>query len=383
MFKKLLYFICTIGLILASCSSSNDDGIFASDTTTPSNSNGNSSNDQPGKITAGEWNDLNNWTFWLNLMNSDFGNYTNHWQFHNNNRVTVIIKDQQDNLINNAIVKLNRNGITHFITKTDNHGKAELWIDLFQFNNNVDYTSITLDVENGTKIVKDVKPFSQGINYVEIPTKIIDNKIEISFVVDATGSMSDELEFLKTELYDVISRIKTANPESIIYTSSVFYRDEGDEYVTRISHFTSDIKNTINFIKDQSANGGGDFPEAVHTALDKAINELQWSENAKTRILFLLLDAPPHHNQNVISDIQKNILKSTEKGIKIIPISASGIDKETEFLLRFLSITTNGTYVFITNDSGIGNDHIQASVGEYQIELLNNLMVRLINKYAQ
>jgi hypothetical protein len=39
--------------------------------------------------------------------------------------------------------------------------------------------------------------------------------------------------------------------------------------------------------------------------------------------------------------------------------------------------------VFITNDSGVGNDHLQASVGEYQVELLNKLMVRLINKYTK
>jgi hypothetical protein len=168
-----------------------------------------------------------------------------------------------------------------------------------------------------------------------------------------------------------------------VLTSSVFYRDEGDEYVTRLSNFTSDNNITVNFIKNQSAGGGGDFPEAVHSALNKSVNELQWSSKAKTRILFLVLDAPPHHNIPVINNIQTILLKAAEKGIKIIPITASGIDKETEFLMRSLSMTTNGTYVFITDDSGIGNSHLQASVGEYQVEFLNNLMVRLINKYAE
>ena len=50
--------------------------------------------------------------------------------------------------------------------------------------------------------------------------------------------------------------------------------------------------------------------------------------------------------------------------------------------MRFFSITTNSTYVFITNDSGIGNDHLIASVGEYQVENLNDLMVRIITKYS-
>jgi hypothetical protein len=51
--------------------------------------------------------------------------------------------------------------------------------------------------------------------------------------------------------------------------------------------------------------------------------------------------------------------------------------------MRFFSISTNSTYVFITNHSGIGENHIEASVGKYQVEFLNNLMVRLINKYAE
>jgi len=51
--------------------------------------------------------------------------------------------------------------------------------------------------------------------------------------------------------------------------------------------------------------------------------------------------------------------------------------------MRFLSISTNGTYVFITDHSGIGNSHLEPTVGPYQVEFLNNQMVRLINKYAE
>ena len=46
-------------------------------------------------------------------------------------------------------------------------------------------------------------------------------------------------------------------------------------------------------------------------------------------------------------------------------------------------MATNGTYVFITNDSGIGNEHIEATVGEYQVEKLRDLIARLIIAYAR
>jgi len=117
--------------------------------------------------------------------------------------------------------------------------------------------------------------------------------------------------------------------------------------------------------------------------LGKATDELQWSSRAKARLLFLILDAPPHYNSDVVRSLQTSILKAAAKGIKIIPITASGIDKQTEFLMRFLAMSTHGTYVFITNDSGIGNDHLTATVGPYEVEHLNNLMVRLINQYAK
>ena len=48
-----------------------------------------------------------------------------------------------------------------------------------------------------------------------------------------------------------------------------------------------------------------------------------------------------------------------------------------------MAIYTDGTYTFITNHSGVGNDHIIPTVGEYQVEQLNNLIVRLIEQYTK
>lgn len=39
-------------------------------------------------------------------------------------------------------------------------------------------------------------------------------------------------------------------------------------------------------------------------------------------------------------------------------------------------------YVFLTDDSGIGNDHLEPTPSDYKVEKLNNLIVRLIEKYA-
>jgi hypothetical protein len=378
-------FTVVLFCLLAACTKTGTDSSPSSSSAiaiAPNAGSGNQS--QPGVITAGEWDDLEHWDFWTTIIQNDtFKTFPPYWNIYPLNRISVHVAGTDSLPVIDVAVLLQKDGQTIFSARTDNRGNAELWPGLFQENTSTDYSTFKIDINNGTKILNQVKPWSDGINQVVLPPAEVENNIDIAFVVDATGSMGDELEYLKTELLDVISRAQSGNRNAAISTASVFYRDEGDEYLTKVSDFATDNNATIDFIKDQHSEGGGDTPEAVHAALDKAINTLQWSAHARTRLLFLVLDAPPHYATAVISSIQASIKTAAAKGIKIIPVTASGIDKDTEFLMRFFSISTNGTYVFITDDSGIGESHLRATVGPYEVEYLNNLMVRLINKYAR
>ena len=112
------------------------------------------------------------------------------------------------------------------------------------------------------------------------------------------------------------------------------------------------------------------------------MNELSWTTQAKARLLFLILDAPPHENPQVLASLQQSIRQAAAKGIRIIPITASGIDKSTEYLMRSMALATNGTYVFLTDDSGVGDAHIKPTTDKFDVQLLNTLLVKLIAKYA-
>lgn len=337
---------------------------------------------QAGQITAGEWNDLNNWSFWESISeNSEFSEMRNYWNYNLRDRISVNIKSGSENVVDVPVSLLNSENEIVWTSRTNNKGNAELW-PLLKNSKKTDLKNLKVRVGNETfdNIQKYSKLKNNNLSLKNYNKRDSEKKIDIAFMVDATGSMGDELDYLKEELLDVISKVKQQNQNAKINMGAVFYRDKGEEYVTKVSDFSSNIDTTISFIKDQSAAAGGDFPEAVETALDKSINSLQWSENATSRILFLVLDAPPHYDEQIVSQIHTLIETASKKGIKIIPITASGIDKETEFLMRYMAIATNGTYVFITNDSGIGNDHLVASVGDYQVEYLNKLMERLINE---
>ena len=194
--------------------------------------------------------------------------------------------------------------------------------------------------------------------------------------------MGDEISYLKAELKDVIGKIQDTLPNLDIQLGSVFYRDQGDAYITKTSDLSSDISKTVNFIKNQSADGGGDEPEAVEEALEEAIKNLNWRENVTARLLFLVLDAPPHHNDEIVKKMQELTALAAEKGIRIIPVTCSGIGKSTEYLMRSLALATNGTYLFLTDHSGVGNPHIEPTTDEYDVELLNDLLIRVIYQFS-
>ena len=344
---------------------------------------GNGDSDNAGIITAGEWNDLQNWSFWQNLLNQEVADQlTTNWEFNTANRFSFELKDENNLPVVDAVLTIKKGTDVVWAAKTDNLGTAELWIDLKSDKQKT--TEITnYSFYLGDQKLSNVKSYSEEINTIKINNSApVYSNVDLCFIVDATGSMIDEMDFLKDDLKQVIQKVKAANSNLQISTGTVFYRDVDDEYLVKKSDFTLNLENTLTYINAQTADGGGDFPEDVHTALKTSIDDLQWATTAKTRIAFLLLDAPPHDEAQVMDDLHKSIKKAAQKGIKIIPIVASGINKKTEFLMRNFSITTNGTYVFITNDSGVGDDHLEPTIGDYEVEILQELLIRLIKKYT-
>ena len=216
----------------------------------------------------------------------------------------------------------------------------------------------------------------------EYTIETIDSKrelIEIMFVIDATGSMGDEMRYLQAEITDVVRKVKEANDNVRILVGIMVYRDKGDEYITKFNDFTEDVNAQIKYLSMQSASGGGDYPEAVETALTEAANK-QWTSGNSTKILVHVADAPAHDKD--VTTWAEAIQKLAAMGIQILTVASSGIDKQTEYFFRTQSILTNGVYVHLTNDSGIGGDHIEATTEEKEeVELLNDCLVRLINGF--
>jgi hypothetical protein len=302
-------------------------------------------------------------------------------------RVAVRVADAAGKRLPAIRVALEQDQKTVWSTLTDNQGEASLWVDPFRADASAEGLTLLIDGVRQSKAPV-VTPYNVQqeeavVNYYQIDgAKEPQKRADIAFIVDATGSMSDEIDFLKKDLVDILDRVKGGQGNISLRTGTVFYRDEQDDYVTKYSKFTDDYRETVQFISMQRADGGGDLPEAVHTALEAGLQNLDWNTSARARIAFLVLDAPAHQDhQGVVESLQKSVKQYADLGVKLIPVFCSGPDKNCEFMCRLFAVLTGGTYVFLTDDSGVGEEHLEPSVGDFQVEPLNDLLVRLIAKY--
>ncbi len=342
-------------------------------------------NFKPGQLTASEINDFSKWNLWQDIKKTDLKEFRNKWKISPDTRYSVMVKSKNGNAVVDAQVVLKTaEGKTIWSNRTDNSGKAELWLNIYDniYNSK---NELYLNYQGKEYNYENPNFFNEGINVFKIPVDCnIPDQVDIAFVVDATGSMEDEIKFLKSDILDIINKTKANFTKIKVSLGSVFYKCNGNSYITNTSPLTSDINKTISFIKNQQADGGGD--ELVEEGLKSAIDSLNWSENARTRLLFFIMDEQPLLRQEVINKLQIYTQKAAEKGIKIIPVIASAENMNNassmEYLMRSIALATNGTYVFLTDHSQIGDAHAKPHTDEYDVELLNNLINRLIYQFC-
>lgn len=200
--------------------------------------------------------------------------------------------------------------------------------------------------------------------------------IELALVIDTTGSMGDEMDYLKVELSAISARIAADFPDVTQRWALVLYRDDGDQYVVRKFDFTTSITTFQSQLTAQSAGGGGDYPEAPERALAQ-MAALQWSPGAVARLAFWLADAPHHAGRE--QQLVNALSASARAGIAIYPIAASGVDDLAEFSMRTAAQVTGGRYLFLTDDSGIGLSHAEPSIPCYLVTTLAKAMHRMIS----
>ncbi len=168
--------------------------------------------------------------------------------------------------------------------------------------------------------------------------------IDVVFVLDTTGSMSEEIQGVKDSIQEVLSKL---DKRAIVRIALVEYKDKGDSVVTKTYPFTTDLKGFQQKIDGLSASGGGDVPENVNAGLDVALKDLAWSSSSASRMAFLIADAPPHLDYQDVPKYSASAKKAAERGIKIFTVSASGMDDLGQAVFRQIAQVTGGTNMFV------------------------------------
>lgn len=282
--------------------------------------------------------------------------------------------------VNNAKVALvDQEGNVMATARTNVGGVAYLYYNL----RGEDRVPYMVGVSKGEAFEEVTLEDGQTEVAVSLSAEEAEISLDMMIMLDTTGSMGDELEYIKAELKDMINRISTAAKVTDIRLSVNFYRDHGDDYTVRYYEFTENIDTCIEYLAKEYANGGGDYPEAVDEALINGVTEHAWREDA-VKVMFMVLDAPAHEEserQGVNNNLRNAVVSAASKGVRIVPVVASGANDDLECTMRKAAAVSGGKYIFLTNHSGIGLDHKDPVDVESDIYPLNDLMVDVVLEY--
>lgn len=401
MHKPLSMSITVLVLLLAGCQAVDDQETYTTEDPTADTSVGTSVEDgdglrdpssstvgsstgtgtgtvDPGQLTAGEWDDNANPDVYEQYVD-DFlqaGETIPAYGIHD--RIQVSVVNEEGHGLSCALVHLwNADGdIGIFPAGTD--GRLMLFPSRDGF---ADVTDLSVTVSpaeeeaGGTPLTFHNPSGSEWV--LELPGTVgaTPHALDLAFVIDATGSMGDEMVYVQAEVAAIVEMIQDYQADLDIRFGLIVYRDEGDEYVTRPFDFTADLSAFQSDLADQMASGGGDYPEAVHTAVE-VMNTLSWRQGNVARVAFFIADAPPH--DIYVDDTFAGLDETRSLGVRLFPVAASGVADLAEYVMRTMAQATMAHYVFLTSDSGIGGEHAEPHIPCYHVELLYSLMARLV-----
>lgn len=203
--------------------------------------------------------------------------------------------------------------------------------------------------------------------------------LDVLFLLDSTGSMSDEIRQIKNTLQSIADQVSRLSSSPDLRFAMVSYRDRSDDYVTRLYDFDRNVERFRQGIREVRADGGGDYPESLNRALHEAVNDANWREDA-IRLVFLIADAPPHLDYAQDEDYAADMVRARERGIKVFSVASSGLDEQGEYIFRQIAQQTMGRFLFILYPTGgpQGGLDTPHDVEQYSTDQLDDLIVRLI-----
>lgn len=220
----------------------------------------------------------------------------------------------------------------------------------------------------------------QGARVIPAPLPL-----DVAFVMDTTGSMGEEIERLRSMIEIIYANLTELKPKPLVRFGLVLYKDRGDEYVTEVVGLTENLDAFQRELEAVSASGGGDGPEDLESALDDAVNKLDWNKNG-LRLAFVVTDAEAHLDYGRKYTYVDAADDARERAIKLFTIGTGGLPLEGEYLLRQVSQLTDARYIFLTyGEDGESAGGAEGSVSHhtgsnFQTDKLEAIVIRFVRE---
>ena len=337
-------------------------------------------------LKAGEVDDNDRWQEYLDFVDKYEGPTVHETDL--SHRMVVSVTDRNGNTVPNATVTLNHEGreLARQLTYAD--GRTILFLNqgenpgmrmMRQDRRDGGYT-ITVSRDGFRKELTPGAVDQDEIQAVLAGAMDYGSQVplDVMFLLDSTGSMSDEINQIKRTLQSISKQVAQLPGNPDLRFGMVSYRDRGDEYVTRLYDFDGNVERFRKSIQEVRANGGDDYPESLNQAIHEAVNDAGWRDDA-VRLVFLIADAPPHLDYSQDEDYAAEMVQARRKGIKIFSVASSGLDQQGEYVFRQIAQQTMGKFLFILYSTGTqGELTTPHDVEQYSVNWLDDLIVRLI-----
>ncbi len=297
-----------------------------------------------GPIAAGEWDDNANYREFSKWLGTEASAHTfprvdvSHRRF-------LVVRDAEGRAVPGCSVVVDGDQRSVTLT-TGPSGRALLFPRAEGFRGDVVTASARCDDATVTREVSLAD--SDGAVDLRLPTLRAlpdDRTIDVAFILDTTGSMSEEIASVKSTIAKVAQGLGDANVH--VRIGLVEFKDRGDPYVTRVYPFSNDAQTFAARVSGLSASGGGDTPESVNEGVHVALTQLDWKASSVGRFAFLVGDAPPHLDYQQDYSYAVDMKSAAHRGIQIFTIAASGMDEVGQVVWRQIAQYTNGANMFV------------------------------------
>ena len=223
------------------------------------------------------------------------------------------------------------------------------------------------------------------------------NVLDLAFVVDTTGSMSDDIYRVKNDMADYLQKLEEIGADYRI--AIIDYRDFPEraasyDYPYRVAlDFTNDSTTIINAINGLSLGNGGDTPETLYSALIDGLDELSWRSGSGKAAIVMgdapALDPEPYTGytlENVKNKLLYDNIGAT--GISGSTLASSVVGRAgSRSAITLFTIATSSSYSTIENFEALaeatnGKSYTAESSAEIT-EIIDTIIEELPETVAQ